>query len=286
MGVRIIRTARRSRIIGRDEAFRNLVTNPAFLGHLATDPVADPLFFLSHQHYLARGLSADQRIVSAQMHYDHEVRAFDEEYLNDVYQNGGLVLWSEIFRGIKYEIRIQPGNDVLYEGGISVIFFVDGGRVCVLSYSVVPASVLVPGAGSDPVLFLTRKQLTQNRAYQADFNRAFDRCMPGHLCMGAVVGIAAGLGHDKIFGITPERQPAWSSDRQDQFETTYAGFWESLGARRASALSYVIDLPLHMTPLDEMDAGRRRRARQRRAHIAAVEDSALAVISDRLRVSR
>lgn len=278
-GVRLVRTMRRSRIIGHGEAVQGLAANPAFLGHLQTDPVPDPLFFLAHEHYLARGLSADDRIRAAETHYAHETAAFDARYIAQVYRGDGLVLWSSVRDDVTYEIRLLPGNDVLYEGGVSLVLFVDGVRVCVLSYTMVPSAMIAPEWHAPLMIFVSRLQLAHHHSYQSAFNRAFDRCMPAHLCFGALAGVAMVLGQDQVLGIDASRSPSWSRSRKDQFCTTYDGFWQSMSGRKVGDFGYLIDIPLHLSSVAEMDAARRKRALRRRSHIDAVQVSALGVLA-------
>jgi uncharacterized protein VirK/YbjX len=283
LGARILRTMRRSRIVGHVREVKGLSANPAFEGHLRTDPVHDPLFYLSHQHYLARGLTNDDRILAAKAHYAHETAAFDARYIAQVYRGDGLVLWSSTREDVTYEIRLLPGNDVLYEGGVSLVLFVDGVRVCVLSYTIVPSVVMVPTWHSPELIFVSRLQLTHHHGYQTAFNRAFDRCMPGHLCFGALAGVATVLGQDQVLGIDAARSPSWSHSRKDQFCTTYDGFWQSMSGRKVCDLGYEIEIPLHLSSVAEMDAARRKRALRRRSHIDAVQGSTLNVLSSHLR---
>ena len=121
---------------------------------------------------------------------------------------------------------------------------------------------------------MTRKQLTGERDYQAAFNKAFDRSTPAHLCFGALVGLARAQEHHQVMGIDPERQPSFSEPKRSQFTTAYADFWTSLGGRKVSAFGYLVDVPTQMTPLESLDASRRKRAKARRAHMDAVERSA------------
>jgi uncharacterized protein VirK/YbjX len=244
-----------------------------------TDPVPDPLFYLSHEHYLARGLSVRDRIRAAATHYAHEIGVFDACYVARVYRGGGLVLWSSVRAGVAYEIRLMPGNDVLFEGGISLVLFVDGERVCVLSYTVVPADMVAQGWHSPLMIFVSRLQLTHRHAYQSAFNRAFDRCMPAHLCFGALAGAAVVLGQDQVLGIDAARSPSWSPGRKDQFSSTYDGFWKSMSGRKVCDLGYGIDIPLHLSSVAEMDAARRKRALRRRSHIDEVQLSTIDVLS-------
>ena len=67
-----------------------------------------------------------------------------------------------------------------------------------------------------------------------------------------------------------------------RFFTAYDEFWQSLHGQPDSPFGYRIALPMHMTPLDELDAKARKRAIARRAHIEEVRASACEVMGPRI----
>ncbi len=277
----LARALRASRALGMGDVSGELLANPAYQSHVAAVAKDDTVFFLSHRHYLAKGLTTRQRASVALHHYRHEVAAFDPAYFDAVYRQGGLTLWRDEVDGTSYDIRLMPGNDVLYEGGVSVVFFVNNARVCVVSYSTVPTDVFLPDravlgdlAIGESTLFVTRKQLTAEHDYQKAFNKAYDRTTPAHLCFGALTGIAQAQSHRCVIGITPRVHPSCTPEIEHHLETAYTAFWEGLDGRLASPFGFLIELPMKLTPLDELDAKARKRAIARRAHIGSVQQSA------------
>ena len=269
---------RKSRVLGHGLALQQLAASTAFQAHVETDADQDRLFFLSYRHYLAQGLTAQQRIHAALCHYQHEDTQFTQSYTDQVYQGGGMMLWEKSVNGVRYDVRLMPGNDVLYEGGLSVVLHVDGGRVCVMSFSVVPSGMVVPYPKADlpgRIIFVTRKQLAQEHDYQVEFNKAFDRCAPAHFCFAALSGVALAQGQQFAFGIAPEKHPSYIPDMGAQFQRSYGDFWQSLLGQKLSPWGYLIDLPLRFKSLEELDPTRRKRALSRRAHISAVQEAAL-----------
>lgn len=284
--VALLRLLRKSRITMRWRSWRELAALAPFRQHVAANNAADPLFFLSHRHYLARGLSPRKRLAAALAHYRHEATAFSLAYIAQVYKRGGLALWSETRDGITYAIRLTPGNDVAHEGGLSIVMTVDGVRICVLSFSVVPAGLMIHRAAlqnagittTTPLIFITRKHLSRDRAYQSAFNKAFDRTTPAHLCMGALAGLAQAQGIGHALGIEPAHHPAFNPKMAATFTAAYADFWQGFGGVKVTPYGYLIALPLQQPPLDQMDRQKRARARNRRTHIAATCTTAHAAI--------
>lgn len=274
-GARALRALRMMRALAWRGAHARLAANPALRAHVAAVAPGDDLFWLSHRFYLARGLSARDRVALALSHYAHEARRYDASYVQAVYAGDGLPLWRHEAGGVLYELRLMPGNDVLYEGGLSIVMFVDGERVCVTSFSWAPGRIAL-GEGRDGqrgeglVPVVTRKQLTGAHGYQAAFHKAFDRVTPAHLSVAALCGMASALGFDRFVGLAADRHPADAPERRAQLQAAYDEFWLSLGGERASPLGLVVGLPLALTPLEAMDAKRRRRAEARRAHMEAV----------------
>jgi uncharacterized protein VirK/YbjX len=263
---------------------RRIETNAACRQHVARVARNDPVFYLSHRHYLAKGLTTDQRAAAALCHYEHETSAFDDAYFDLVYRQGALMLWRHEFEGQVFDLRLMPGNDVLYEGGASIVLHVDGARLGVLSYSAVPSAIFVPDTGApEPVFYVTRKQLTQNHDYQKVFNKAFDRTTPGHLCFAALAGIALAQRMDRVVGIVAASHPSCTPELEGRLKVAYDDFWASLEGRAGSPFGQVIDLPMRMTPLDELDAKARKRAVARREHIHRVQESAQTAIARHLR---
>jgi uncharacterized protein len=263
---------------------QRLAANAACRQHLALVAPHDTVFYLSHRHYLVKGLTSAQRAAAALCHYEHEANGFDDAYIDAVYRQGGLVLWRGDFEGHAFDMRLMPGNDVLYEGGASIVLSQDGGRVAVLSYSTVPsATFLSEPAVSPHVPFITRKQLGSNHDYQKVFNKAFDRTTPGHLCFGALAGVALAQGLDRVVAIVTDSHPSITPELAPKLKVAYDEFWTSLEGRAGSPFGQVIDLPMRLTPLDDLDAKARKRALVRREHIAQVQAAAQATIEQHLR---
>lgn len=259
---------------------RRLTNNAAYREHVKSAGGSDAVFFLTHRHYLARGLTSHQRATAALHHYTHERSSCDGDYFEAVYRQGGLPVWRREYEGTVFDIRLMPGNDVLHEGGLSLVLNVDGGRVCVVSFSIVPAAMFLGKheANSEPhrsdIIFVTRKQVAADHSYQKVFNKAFDRTTPAHLCLGALTGIAMVKGHRRILGIAAAAHPSLSPILEERFEAAYSKFWESLAGQAAGPFGYLIDVPMQLKPLDQLDAKARKRAVARRAHIDAARDGA------------
>jgi hypothetical protein len=274
------RALRRARVLMASGAFATLAGSECFAAHLAQGRERDPLFFLAQRHYLARDLPPRLRLAAAVTHYASEQAAHSAAYRQAVYRPGGLTLWQSA--DAAWRISLEAGQDVLVEGGLSVVLREGAARLCVLSFSRVPRQVVDPQGRSglpETVHYITRKQLTQDRGYQAAFHAAFDRVTAGHLCFAALEGLILAEGGRAAVGILASAHPVHTPDLGPHLEVAYGDFWQTLGAAPLSARGVLIRLPVALSPLEEMAAAKRKRALARRAHLDQVRQAAQAVMA-------
>lgn len=282
----VVRVFRSSRILLGLKRINSLIRNKAYQKHVEYIDNEDKLFFLSYKYFLVKGLSARDRIKAAQFHYKYETDRFDESYFNHVYHQSGLTLWACTVNSTTFDIRLQPGNDFLYEGSCSIVLHVNGERVCVISYSMVPSKIFLPNtynkdssnnkpsSKSEALIFVTRKHLNRDHTYQNEFNKAFDRVMPAQMCMSALAAIGLCQGHSAFLGICYEAHPSIKPERISAFDAAYDQFWISLNGQKVLPYGYLTGLPLYMKPLEEMEPKARKRALSRRKHLKDVYDEA------------
>jgi uncharacterized protein len=272
----IVRVFRSSRILFGLKRINSLIRNKAYQKHIDYIDKDDRLFFLSYKYFLVKGLSARERIKTALFHYKYETNKFDETYFNHVYHQSGLTLWASTVNDTKFDIRLQPGNDFLYEGSCSVVLHVNGERVCVISYSMVPSEIFLPNTHnksigkSEALIFVTRKHLNRDHTYQNEYNKAFDRVMPAQMCMSALAAIGLSQGHNSFLGICYEAHPSIKPERISAFDAAYDQFWISLNGQKVLPYGYLTELPIYMKPLDDMEPKARKRALSRRKHLQEV----------------
>lgn len=285
--LRVVRGLRLFTLVNRH---KNLFNNCAYQAHIAKVANHDRLFFLTHRHYLAVGFTAMQRAQAAQTHYQRELQAFNADYFDAVYRKQGLILWQHHAEDTQFDIRLMPGNDVLYEGACSIVFHVDGVRICVVSYATLPNTLVFNTRqlqqknllNNAAILLVTRKQSTADHEYQKVFNKVFDRTTAAHMCIGALTGVAMAQGYQHILGISAGVHPSLTQEHQHHFDKAYDEFWLSIHGDKCSDYGYLIDLPLRMTPLQDLDAKTRKRAVSRRQHIQNTCSAAHSVLRNHL----
>jgi uncharacterized protein VirK/YbjX len=236
------------------------------------------LSFLIDRHSLARPLSLQQRIDCALYHYRFEQTAFSDRYIDAVYRDDGLVLWRQQDAEHVFDVRLMIGNDNLKEGFLSSVAFIDGQRVCVMSFSFVDAALF--GQAARPTLFVTRKQSGRHPEHLRHFARSFKHTSPAYFCFAAIAGIARALDAQEIAVIRHHAQTGYSPEHADVMRKSYDDFWHSVGACELDEKALQVAVPLEQSEHGELSAAHRARARKRREQRKAVEESACTTLRE------
>jgi hypothetical protein len=273
----------RSLLPGRDSEHRALCDLGVVRKHLSAAGSRDPFQHLAQRDYLAKGLSARQRMHAALSHYRHEENTFDEAYLQAVYGGRRLPLWQHEAEGSSFDIRLEMAARSNTEGDLTVALVADGTCLHRLSYSWIDGRMV--GVDLPLVPFIARNQgrwADAGPAFDA-FERAFPNNSPSFFCFAAMQGIVQAAGIDKVVAIRSESHIAYDPDPEKHFANAYDGFWKILGGvEMLGQVGYLIDLPFYVKPLSDMPSKHRKRAAQRREHWRLIGESARAVLQGHL----
>jgi uncharacterized protein VirK/YbjX len=220
----------------------------------------DRFFFLTHKFYLSRKFTLAQRIQCAIDHCAYEKRNHGALYHDLVYRSSGLVLWRAIVDGTRFTLRLSASKRYRYEGVLSARLFVDGTKVCTMSFSYVNTGVF--GNGSDIAMFITRHQTERNDALER-FRATFKQNSPQYFCLAALSAIAMVNGMPSLFAIKHDAQIHYEDRYANGFKNSYSNFWLQFGAEENDHQSYRLAVPLPLAPLGEVKhraraVGRRR----------------------------
>jgi uncharacterized protein len=271
---------RTARLLRHREALDALLALDIVGGALVEARGPTALSFLANRHLLARGLDMRQRLACTLYHYCYEQSRFADSYVDAVYRADGLSLWRRQAEQHVYDIRLMVGNDNLYEGFLSAVAFIDGQRVCVMSFSYVDAALF--GAPAGATLFVTRKQSRRHPEHLRAFARSFKHSSPPFFCLAAVAGVARAIGASQLAAIRARAQPHLSDVDAEALHKTYDEFWMGFGARELDEKAYRIAVPLEFGDPMQVSAAHRKRARRRREDRRAVEESAYSAIRGQL----
>ena len=188
----------------------------------------DRFFFLTHRYYLSKTFSLAERIDCALAHYGFEARHFGPIHHRAVYQSpGGLELWHRVVDGTHYTLALCATEDCRYEGDLSVLCYVNGTRVCRVSFSYVNGNLF--GSQAEHTMFVTRSQTDRNPELQ-HFRACFKQNSPPYFCLAAVFGIAMANGMRAIFLVKDEAQIAYQERYAEGFRNSYSALWTAFGA--------------------------------------------------------
>jgi len=243
---------------------------------MASKDDANLLFYLRHENYLCRGFNLKARINSALSHYRFEEQNHSKEYKDSVYSGRGLVLWSCLLNGSKYEIRLRERSECRHEGGTSILIIANKTLLAETSYAWVDAESIKVGKGVIP--FITRHQ-TMTRRDSPElklFRINFPQHSPKYFCFAAMQGIASAHCQSKLAAIKHDRQISFSEQYAEGFRRSYCEFWESFGGLDVSDDVYLISVPPDLPTLEKISSKHRKRAAARRAQWASITESTIA----------
>jgi len=233
---------------------------------------------LRHQFYLSKRLSTRQRLEVALHHHHYEFSRYSNAYREQVYRNSGLILWQEEVDGAHFCIRLIASRDLSWEGDLSVMLHANGARLCTMAFSYVDSSVF--GAGAMPMIFITRNQSDPHAPEQQLFRTSFRHTTPPYFCLAALFGIAMANGMDSIAAVRHQAQIACTPDNQAVLKNSYDEFWRAFRATELDDQSFVLPVPMTLTPLSEIKAKHRGRATERRKAWSEVIRSTSDVIAE------
>ena len=281
-GLRVVHGAFRVLTARADHA--RLYALPVVARHIAADPQADLLFHVSHRHFLASGLSPDERLACALSHFTHETEHCDSAYLAAVYQGEGLLLWRAQVGGVDYTMRLRTTPELRHEGPVSVVLLADGQWLHETSFAWVDGRLFQTPKVSGQILFVTRNQsLASSAPGLSQFRQAFPQNSPSYFCLAAVHGVARAHGQSHIAGIRYDCQIAFDKQYEISFRRSYCEFWATFGGTPLPRLAMLMPVPARVPDIESLKPKHRSRAKARRTHWADISVGTAALLSGHLR---
>ena len=238
-----------------------LLACPQLKGIVLADPQL--AFRFLTRDYLARGLTVAERAACFTHHYNYLQRRFPARILH-LALNRGLPLLEITEDGVRYSVTMGLAKQEVREGEFYLQLSVDGLRIYVLQFTIVPGSVV--GSRAADVLLISRLQGVKGcypQIYSA--TKAFRDVAPPALLMAVLQGFAQAFHIDEMAGVHAARQFAYLRECADSFYEAYDQFFTELGATRSSAGFFSSPLPIDDKPLDGIRNGHKSRTRKKRA---------------------
>jgi hypothetical protein len=271
--LRVLMFYRDHRALCQLDVYRNYVAARA----------GDDLFHhLSQRDYLAKGLTARQRVGCALTHYRFEETTFNADYKQAVYLAGGLTLWQHAADGSNFLIRLEMASRQHAEGDLTIALVADGKCLHRLSFTWVEGATV--GVPAPMVPFVARNEgrwIDSGEAFEA-FEHAFPNNSPSFFCFSAIQGVAQAVGMGQVVAVRCDAHVAYDPEQVKHCANAYDGFWKILGGVEMLGHGYLIALPFYLKPLADMPSKHRKRAALRREQWRAIGDAARSTLQRHL----
>jgi len=216
-----------------------------------------------HRDYLAHGLAAAKRASSFLHHYQRLSASLSAGLLNQILRRG-FTLHEAQQGGSHYRIELGMSRDIYWEGEMSLNLEVNGVVVFILSFSIVPGSVV--GLEAPDALLITRLQGVKGRHPEIhEATKNMHEVAPPALLVAALQGVAGALEIRNLAGIQSTRQSAHCEGLSTSFKEAYDDFFSELGATLNSANFFLSAIPVQEKPLAFVTNGHKSRTRRKRA---------------------
>lgn len=240
-----------------------ILSCPAYKQLMKVNP-RFPLKYLGLD-YLARGLTVEQQAECFIHHYRRLTDLLTEDVLVQVLFED--LLLDEIREaGDCFTVRMCLSRPWDYEGELSLNLEVNGVVVFVLSFTIVPGSIVQSEAHE--VVLVSRLQGV--RGYFDEIRRATKAMCdvaPPALLFAALCGVAEAFGIRAMAGITGVMKPEFHFCEGEtiHIQQAYDGFFAELGAIKGPADFYLAPMPPEEKPLASIRQGHKIRTRNKRA---------------------
>jgi uncharacterized protein VirK/YbjX len=241
-----------------------------------------PFHHLTQPDYLAKGLSARERVQCALSHYHFEETTFNSAYKRAVYLEGGLTLWQHLEDGCSFSIRLEAACGANPEGDLSIVLAADGRVLHRLSFSWIDGAAVGVQAHMIPFIARNEGRWTESGAAFEAFERIFPNNSPSFFCFAAMQGVAQAVGIGQVAAIKCSSHIAYEPNEIKHFANAYDGFWKILGGVELPGKAWLIALPFYLKPLADMPSKHRKRAAQRREHWRLIGDTARSTLQRHL----
>jgi uncharacterized protein VirK/YbjX len=266
-------------------AHKELFGMDVFANFVSPQVNDDMFHHLSRRYYLAKNLCLRKRVEFVLSHYRFEERFFDKEYKQDVYLNGGLVLWEDKVNGVEFQMRLMLADRYAAEGDLCIALMVDGARLHAISFSWITDNL---AEQAKVVLFvgLNQSRWQKELEYQRKFNAAFPGNSANFVCYAALQGLARAVDVQHMVAVSGALQVCFSTKKNRSFENAYDDFWKNVGGAPIVKYGFSLPVPWPKKDLSTLPSKHRKRAANRRLLLNSVETETLNTLIKHLRHTR
>jgi uncharacterized protein VirK/YbjX len=213
--------------------------------------------------YLAQGFTVAERSSCFLYHYRRLNQALPESFLRQILQEE--VTLHEISEDDNsFAISMGLSRPYDEEGELSLHLRVNGQVVFVLSFTIVPGSIVQSQA--EEVLLITRVQGVKGCYSKISLaTRTLHNVAPAALLFAALQGLADAFRIGEIAAISATRQSCYTRECAASFKEAYDDFFAEVGMQKDASGFFHAPVPLQGKPLTLIKQGHKLRTREKRA---------------------
>jgi uncharacterized protein VirK/YbjX len=238
-----------------------LMKHPLLAGVLPFNPRFAIKF--AADDYLARGLSVVERKTCFIHHYTRLLGTMTDGMLRRILHRS-LAIYELCEEESVYRVVTHLSRPWDKEGELSLELQLDGLGIYVVSFSIIPGSIVKSEASE--VLLISRLQGMKGKyKYIQRATKAMSDVAPASFLLSALEGFAEAFGIREIVGVSALRQSAYGADADAIFRKAYDEFFQSQGAVLDDENLFRCPVPLPEKPLQDVKRGHKLRTKEKRA---------------------
>lgn len=213
--------------------------------------------------YLADFITTKNRLNALSHHYSQMARFFRAPKFAQDLQNG-ITLWSTTKEEDTFSILLNLPNLTCLEGELCLDFHLNHTSICVLTFTIVPGSIL--GLQAEEVLFIGGSQgiagASEKIRYAAKRN---NEIWPLTMLVIALQAMGKAVDIPLLAGIAAQNHATTSvRTNTTKYLSTYDDFWEANGGIRHDTV-HLFSTTLHEKPIEQIARNHRCRTKRKRA---------------------
>jgi uncharacterized protein len=259
--------------LGTHRDVLRLIVKFPLLTQLAQDNLRFASKYLTRD-YLVQNFSVTQRASSFLHHYTRLHELVPHYLLRQMLEEE--VMLHQIVEGPnRFALTLGLSRPYDNQGELSLRLRVDGEIVYVVSFTIVPGSVVKSEAAE--ILLITRIQGIKGCRNQiALATKTLHDVAPARILLAALQGIADAFGIRAMAAVSGVLQSSYRKNSAVAFKKAYDDFFTELGISKNTAGFFSTPVPIEQKPLASIKRGHRVRTKQKRAFKRQIQSACAA----------
>ena len=220
--------------------------------------------------YLVRDLSVAERKTCFIHHYTRLRSLLSGSMLRQILHRSVCVFELPDGESV-YRVMAHLSRRWDKEGELSLDLELDGVGIYVISFSIVPGSIVKSEAAE--VILISRMQGMKGKyGLIQQATKTMNDVAPAWFLLAVLQGFAEAFGIREIVAVSAMRQPAGGENCEEEFRKSYDDFFNSLGVVMGPEKLFRCPVPIPERPLQDIKRGHKLRTKEKRAFKREVAD--------------